>query len=151
MRQLRIARSTLANCIELSANAGWLKTFFYIVPRGRLKGEFLISRIGTNGYGRLFFFRFFFISHAFIFLAACGHGKSENEVSLSVASIPDANCHIYTEGGLPNGEGSHQFINGPLTQAQAWDCGIRDGKRCFYFIHYSDSTYPIEYHDTICQ
>lgn len=79
---------------------------------------------------------------SFLVLSSCAR-KDETKIeaqSLLQSAIPDGSCHIYTEGGLPNGEGWHEFKDGRFLQVQAWDCGMRETQRCFYFVHYPDAS-----------
>lgn len=89
--------------------------------------------------------RLILIIIAFLGLTACGESKDSQKDGLSVATIPDSACtQLFT--------GTRLFCNGQETTSQAWDCGVRDGKMCSYYIHYEDPAIPGDegFSDTIC-
>lgn len=68
-------------------------------------------------------------------LAGCGKHEDTQNNGLSPSAIPDANCSLYSN------RGSHLFSgSGSLLRVDAFDCGTREGKMCWYYVHYSDST-----------
>lgn len=82
---------------------------------------------------------------AFLSLAACGESKDNVKDGLSIATIPDKSC-------TQEFTGTRLFCNGQETTSQYWDCGIRDGKKCSYYVHYDDASIPGDqsFSDTIC-
>lgn len=78
-------------------------------------------------------------------ITSCGK-KSDQSPSPTIASIPQG-CNIYTSGGSSNGQGWHGFLDdGSLRLVTAYDCGMREGQRCFYYV-----AVDLSKNDTICQ
>lgn len=71
----------------------------------------------------------------FLMLAACAKENKKTSVAPQplVADIPQ-DCKIYYGPSLVT-VGTHVFpVQGPL-YATTFDCGIREGRHCYYFLH----------------
>ena len=82
-------------------------------------------------------------------LVGCGkRAANDQPEALNAASIPDQACVLYDEtvGGPRNGLGDHEFPDGSIIPVEAFDCGTRQGKRCFYFLAIDKTK-----NETICQ
>lgn len=100
-------------------------------------------------------------------LIACGKKDTSSDTQALDLDLPKMSCvdvdaEIHCQGidsndpnGVPSGcfyyaQGNRLFLDGTLTTATAYDCGIRNrGLRCFYFMHEPNSDALIE--DVICQ
>lgn len=72
-----------------------------------------------------------------LLLVGCGSGKSDQvsaESSPQISSIPDQSCVPFLQ---PDGIflfGSHEFAAGAVHLAAPFYCGVREGKRCYYYL-----------------
>ena len=100
-------------------------------------------------------------------LTACGKNKSSESAGPETLDTPKMDCERVITGELhcqgkdpldPNGvpatcsyytNGTRQFHNGTLTSADAYDCGMINGERCFYFQHQPSGDDLLE--DVVCQ
>lgn len=84
-------------------------------------------------------------------LAACAKEEKKKEESkppaLKLASIPEGCTILY--GPSVNTVGSHEFRGVGILYATAFDCGVREGRQCYYYLHVSATGQPIQ--DTRCE
>ncbi len=87
----------------------------------------------------------------FLLLAACAPKKEVREAAapvLTLESIP-AGCEPYLQPTGALSIGSHEFGPGDIRIATAFDCGIREGKQCYFYLHVSAGGAPTT--DTRCE
>lgn len=84
-----------------------------------------------------------------IFLTACAPEKKHHAQAPSqlISEIPQGCSAYMTNGQLTIG--AHEFGTGNIKIATAFDCGAREGKRCFYFLHVTSAGVPID--DVRCE
>ncbi len=81
---------------------------------------------------------------AFLFLTLTACGDKTRVIDIGVA--PPAQPDLTKISTIPNGcvalvfdgqmaTGSHEFAPGDIRPAVGFDCGVREGLKCFYYLH----------------
>lgn len=82
-----------------------------------------------------------------IFMTACANTNDSKPtgVGLSIASIPEGCAKMDIMG-------AHEFIrnSGDILFTDTYDCGLREGKICHYYVHNPDLMDTAFKYDTRC-
>lgn len=80
----------------------------------------------------------------FLLLASCAKSSgNEPDSRPYVYAVPDASCTYHMTG-------ARTFCNGINTSVVAYDCGVRNGRHCWFFEHTPDAMDANHYEDAVC-